>query len=154
MLVTRSFLSQLSAEQKNKKRGASIINISSGAAFATLPGSSAYSISKLAGLRLTTFLAAENPHVHTVAVHPGIVATDMGANNDFFAPYAKDTVELAGNVVNWTLSTDADFLNGRYVSVSWDVEELVRRKEEIVREDYLTGGLRGIQRGKVATLKE
>ena len=151
MLVTRSFLSQLTTEQK-ERGGASVINISSGAGLVTLPGSSAYSITKLADLRLTSFLAAESPHVHALAVHPGIVATDMGIDATFFAPYAKDTVELAGSVVNWAVSQEARFLNGRYISVSWDVEELKARKGEILEKGYLTIGLLGIDRGKAATL--
>ena len=153
MLVTRSFLSQLSASQKQTPGAASIISISSGAGLATLPGGSAYSISKLADLRLINFLTAENPNIHAVAVHPGVVPTDMANNNDFFAPYAKDTKELAGAAVNWALSEEAGFLQGRYVSVSWDVEELVKRKEEIVREGLLMLGLSGTQTGKVAVLK-
>lgn len=32
----------------------------------------------------------------------------------------------------WLATEKAEFLNGKYVSVNWDVEELMRRKEEIL----------------------
>jgi NAD(P)-dependent dehydrogenase (short-subunit alcohol dehydrogenase family) len=120
MFVTRSFLSQLPAPSSttdtSSKSSASVIFLSSGAALIALPGGSAYSLSKLADLRLASFVAVERPDVHSVAIHPGIVPTDMAT--DFFKPYAVDTPELAGGVVNWATNAESGFLAGRYISVN------------------------------------
>jgi NAD(P)-dependent dehydrogenase (short-subunit alcohol dehydrogenase family) len=148
MLVTRAFLSLLKSDQK-----ATVINLTSGAGLLTVPGSSGYSFSKLLGIAFTSYLAAENPNVQTVAVHPGIVATDMGLSSDMFSPYAKDTKELSGAVVNWAASAEASFLNGRYLSINWDVAELKARKEEIVSKNQLVISLGGQVAGSVAALK-
>ena len=51
-------------------------------------GQSAYTCSKLAQTKMFEFLAAENPDVFVVSVHPGIVQTDMV--NDLFAGQAVD----------------------------------------------------------------
>ncbi|MBC7285961.1 MAG: SDR family NAD(P)-dependent oxidoreductase, partial [Hoeflea sp.] len=36
----------------------------------------------------------------------------------------------------------ADWAKGRYLSANWDVEELISRKDEIVRDDLLVNRLR------------
>lgn len=46
-----------------------------------------------------SYVAAENPDVFAVAVHPGIVATDM--TDSMFQRFALDTPELAGGLVVW-----------------------------------------------------
>lgn len=42
----------------------------------------AYSITKLASTRMFDFVAAENPELHVVNVHPGIADTEINANTD------------------------------------------------------------------------
>ncbi|KIV90058.1 hypothetical protein PV10_07403 [Exophiala mesophila] len=59
-----------------------------------MPGSSAYSITKLVDSRLTAYTAAENPEVQITSVHPGMIETDM--ITDDLRPFAKDTLGLAG----------------------------------------------------------
>ena len=61
-----------------------------------------------------------------------------------FKPFAKDTPQLAGAVVNWLAGEDAKFLNGRYVSANWDMNEILARKDEIVKENLLVVGLTGL----------
>jgi hypothetical protein len=56
---------------------------------------------------------------------------------DFWKPYAKDTPELAGSATVWLSTPAARFLNGRYTTANWDVEELVKRQEEVVQKDLL-----------------
>jgi NAD(P)-dependent dehydrogenase (short-subunit alcohol dehydrogenase family) len=145
VLVTRDFLSQLKPGQP-----AHIVYLTSGAGLATLPGGSAYGITKLADIRLAAYVAAEHPHVRVTALHPGIVHTEMAS--EFFVPYAKDTPALPGSVVNWLTSEEAAFLRGRYITANWDVNELIARKEEIVEKDLLTVQLSGLT-GQVAQVK-
>ena len=146
-LVTRAFLSTLKPDQP-----AHIVYMSSGAGLVTLPGQSAYGITKLVDLRLAAYAAAEYPHVSVTAMHPGIILTDMANGNDMFEPYAKDTPLLAGSIANWLTSKEASFLRGRYITANWDVNELIARKEEIVSKDLLTVQLSGLV-GTVAELK-
>lgn len=124
-----------------KERQGTVIFFSSGLGLITLPGSSGYSITKLSDLQLASYTAAENENVTAVAFHPGIVDTDMAT--DFWKPYAKDTPELASAVAVWLSTPAARFLNGRYTTTNWDVEELVKRQEEVVQKDLLKVKLAG-----------
>lgn len=135
-LVTSYFLRLLGTSHPG-----TIIFLSSGLGLITVPGSSGYSIAKIADLQLASYTAAENPNVTAIAFHPGIVLTDMAT--DFWKPYALDTPELAGAVSVWLSTPEARFLNGRYMATNWDVEELMRRREEIVEGNLLTVKLRG-----------
>src|SRR5271169_2515792 len=136
MLLAKHFLALLGPS----KRG-TIIELSAALAIHVIPGTSGYSLSKLATIQLAAFIAAENPNVTAVALHPGIVMTDMvlsGAEK-----FATDSPELAGGVALWLTTTEAEFLNGKYMSANWDVDEVVAKKEEILDEKLLTLGLSG-----------
>lgn len=133
-LMTQHFLKSLPSPSTPAK----IITLTTGAAYEVFPTLSAYGISKLTVLELMTYVAAENPNVFAVAVHPGIVATDMVI--DMFKKFALDTPELVGGTGVWLAGwegVDRSFLGGRFVSVNWDVDELVKRKEEIERDGLL-----------------
>lgn len=43
-----------------------------------MPGMSAYTASKAAQLKMVEYFAAENPQIHAVNMHPGLVATEIG----------------------------------------------------------------------------
>jgi len=63
---------------------ATIIGISAGVvslSAAHLVRSSAYTSSKMAAVKLLEILAAENPDVHVVSLHPGVVETAMYAKS-------------------------------------------------------------------------
>lgn len=115
--------------------------MTSGMAILTVPGMSSYSLSKLATLQLQAYVALENPNVIAIALHPGIVMTEMTAGA--FKPFAKDTPELVGGLGVWLSTGKAAFLNGKYVSSNWSVDDLVARKEEIVSEGKLSLVLKG-----------
>ncbi|KUJ06628.1 NAD(P)-binding protein [Mollisia scopiformis] len=134
-LITQGFLKLL-----GDKKG-TVINLTTGAAHTVFPNLSAYSISKLTSLQLIAYISAENPNVNAVSVHPGILPTDMTIEP--FKRFALDTPELVGGVVVWLASEEAEFLRGRYISANWSVEELVTRKEEILKENKLTMALVG-----------
>ena len=52
-----------------------------------------------------------------------------------------DTPELAGDTMTWWSArqreSERQWLMGRYLSCTWDVEELVGMKEEILEQDLL-----------------
>ncbi|KAK5992009.1 Short chain dehydrogenase citE [Cladobotryum mycophilum] len=124
LLVVQGFLN-LVGESKE----ATIVNVSSAMGHVVMPGSASYCLSKLAMTQLSRFIALENPNVRAISFHPGTVLTDITA--DWLKPFSKDTPELAGGCAVWLTTKDAGFLNGRYVSANWSVEELLSRSSEI-----------------------
>ena len=54
------------------------------------------------------------------------------------------TAELAGAFAVYLTTERAGYLNGRYASVNWDIEELEARKDEIVLKGLLNEGLKGV----------
>ncbi|KAL2807901.1 oxidoreductase [Aspergillus granulosus] len=118
-----------------------IINITSAAALTSTPRLSSYSVSKLCQIQLQSFVRAENPNVRAISLHPGIVMTRM--TPPAFHRFARDTFELVGGVAVWLASKQAAFMNGRYISVNWSVDELLERKEEIISNGLLEVGLQG-----------
>ncbi|KAK9367593.1 hypothetical protein V1509DRAFT_640648 [Lipomyces kononenkoae] len=130
MLVTKYFLQLLGTKKKGH-----LIGVTSYAGLLVFPGLSSYSIAKTANLQLIPYTAAENPNVTAIAFHPGIVETDMVTES--FRPFAKDTPQLAGAVGVWLATEAASFMNGRYMSTNWSVDELVEKKDEILSKDLL-----------------
>jgi NAD(P)-dependent dehydrogenase (short-subunit alcohol dehydrogenase family) len=119
--MTQSFLKLLPSPTTPAK----IITLTSGVAYEVFPMLSAYGLSKLAALELMAYVAAENPEVVAVALHPGIVMTDMVI--DTFKPFAQDTPELVSGVGLWLAAwegADRKFLNGRYVSANCKLENV------------------------------
>jgi len=53
------------------------------------------------------------------------------------------TVDLPGHFCVWLCKPDADFLRGRFVWANWDVDELIAKKDQIVKNDSLKLGLLG-----------
>ena len=142
-MVTKGFLSLIGTERQG-----TIVNLSSGAATAVIPGWSSYSISKLAAIKLAEYVAMEYPNVNAVTLQPGVVDTAMVVgrflsarkilqskantfSTESFKRFALDTPALVGGTGVWLATDAARFLTGRFVSANWSVEDLVRRKEEI-----------------------
>ena len=48
-----------------------------------------------------------------------------------------DDVALCGGFLTWLTSERREWLNGRYLSVNWDVKELEGMREDIVSRDKL-----------------
>jgi hypothetical protein len=90
---------------------------------------------------LQAYIAAENPNVTAMALHPGIVKTDM--TNPIFEPFALDTTTLIGGVGAWLSTEQAAFLSGKYIESNWSVEDLVAKKDEIVSKRLLSIILKG-----------
>jgi hypothetical protein len=48
-----------------------------------------------------------------------------------------DTTELCAGFVVWLTKGQRSWLNGRYVSATWDADELVAQKDDIIKADKL-----------------
>lgn len=134
--MSRYFLQLLGIE----KRG-TIVSLTAGLAVMVRPGVSAYSISKLATFQTMAFVAAENPNVTAVGLHPGIVKTRLVSGP--LEGFAKDTPALVGGVSVWLATDPARFLSGRFVAANWSVDDLVAQEKRIVGDDLLTVKLSG-----------
>ncbi|KAF7161365.1 hypothetical protein CNMCM5623_006979 [Aspergillus felis] len=133
-LVMRAFIPLL-----RKGTQKTIVNVSSIGALHVLPGASAYQTGKFAVLRLTEFVMAEyaGEGMLAYAIHPGAVPTELALGVKALDGLLNDTAELAGDAMSWLTQERREWLGGRYVSVTWDMEELLQKREEIVREDKL-----------------
>jgi NAD(P)-dependent dehydrogenase (short-subunit alcohol dehydrogenase family) len=134
--LSQGFLNLLGKERKG-----TIVNLTTGLALMVMPTTSSYSLSKLVIIQLQAYIAAENPNVTAVALHPGIVKTDM--TNPIFEPFALDTPALIGGVGVWLSTEPAAFLSGKYIESNWSVEDLVAKKDEIVSKELLSIILKG-----------
>ncbi|MGB2874809.1 MAG: SDR family oxidoreductase [Gaiellaceae bacterium] len=120
-----------------ERGGGRIVITGSGAGYLPGAASTAYPPSKAAANRLAETLARslEGTGVHVFLISPGLVKTEM--TNGFFADDAPWTPpELAPRLVRVLASGRADALAGRYIHAEHDdIEDLIRRAEEIKRED-------------------
>jgi 3-oxoacyl-[acyl-carrier protein] reductase len=124
------------------RRGAGrIVNVSSGVGNAPSVDQTAYAVSKAGLTRLTDSLAAQvAPHgISVFAITPGFLKTDMGRalaerrgnvqEGDWVSP------DLATRLVVRIGGGYLDELSGRFLSIEHDVDELVRRADEITEGD-------------------
>jgi len=132
------YLSTRTVVPRMLERGSGRIVITgSGAGY--LPGASntAYTSSKAAVNRFaeTLALALKDTPVRVFLISPGLVRTEM--TSGFFSDDAPWTPpELAPQLVHVLASGRADALAGRYLHAEHDdIEDLIRRADEIERED-------------------
>lgn len=134
-LVTHAFL-PLVLKSKEK----TIVNVSSNGAHWILAGYSAYQTGKLAILRLTEFMNVDHgaQGLLAYAVHPGSVLTEMGYRlSPEIQAVLNDKPEMAGDTIAFLTRERRDWLAGRYISCTWDMEEFLSKKDEIVNGDKL-----------------
>jgi NAD(P)-dependent dehydrogenase (short-subunit alcohol dehydrogenase family) len=136
-LVTRAFWPLLLASPLKI-----IINIASIGAVLTVPQNSSYASAKLATLRFTEYINQDHGKgkdgMLTIAVHPGAVKTELALRMpEAIHEVLVDTPALAGDTLAWLGCERRVWLGGRYVSATWDMEELSGRREEIVKGDLL-----------------
>jgi NAD(P)-dependent dehydrogenase (short-subunit alcohol dehydrogenase family) len=144
------------------RRGGRIINLASFVGLWSVTSMSAYALSKAAVIRLTDLLAAETKEydIAIFAIHPGTVGTSMADYvresdaarqrapqiqqwfQELFAEGRDIPIEQSVQLILFLASGKADALSGRYISIDDDVAELVRRVEEIERDDLYTLRLR------------
>ncbi|KAI0395818.1 NAD(P)-binding protein [Xylariaceae sp. FL0594] len=137
-LMSRSFINQLPSIEETT---ATIINLTTGAAWKGSPFLAGYGMSKLVVQQQIPAIAATYPSITAVALHPGLQETDMLPQA--MRRFDRDSPELAGGVAVWLCHPHARFLSGRVVASEWDVDDLVARKEEIEASADLTIDLMG-----------
>ncbi|KAK5676397.1 hypothetical protein LTS10_011210 [Elasticomyces elasticus] len=150
-LIARSYLR---AARAAGKKGGRIINVSSNGAWRVFPGLSAYSASKSGLDTFTEHLDVEcvkdGSGMRSVAMHPGGVVTEMAS-----APHVPDAIRkllidkpaLAGSTAVYLSTERADFLMGRFVNATWDMEALEGVKERVLEEDLLRTRVIGLVGG-------
>ncbi len=159
-LMLKSFLPLLVHTAKTQGVTVDVINTTTIAAHFAMPGGSAYHASKFALIRLSEFVVSEyeGQGVNCLSLHPGGVPTgiakDLGplveageflpnlmatSSNDKLTLIIAmiDTPELCAGFAVWLTKGQRAWLNGRYVSATWDVDELLAKKDEIIKQDKL-----------------
>lgn len=151
-LVTRAFLPILLAGGDK-----TILNLSTVGTLITVPGTSAYLVSccligaaradiplfqssKFANLRVQELLVMEygSQGLLTYGIHPGVIPSDMSSKlPQNIHHLIVDTVELAAHTLVYLTKQRKEWLNGRYVSATWDVSELEALKDTVVEGDLL-----------------
>lgn len=118
-----------------------IVNVSSYSAIRPSPFQSGYAAAKAALLSLTESLGASTADrgVAVFAISPGFVRTAMTDRLREAFPEAGSGGEVdaarSGELVAYLASGAADKLSGRFLHALDDVEDLVRRADEIVADD-------------------
>ncbi|KAF7854506.1 uncharacterized protein EAF02_011681 [Botrytis sinoallii] len=142
------YLIPLLLESENGAKG--FIQI--GSLAATLTGgpiaNTGYCVSKFAQSRFLEMVGSQfgEEGLVAVTVHPGAVATPMAAGNtpEVFLPYLVDSVDLCGGFCVWLSKNikDLKWMNGRFLDARWDIDELLKRKQNVVEKDLLKWTLR------------
>ncbi|KAH7402745.1 hypothetical protein BKA66DRAFT_436145 [Pyrenochaeta sp. MPI-SDFR-AT-0127] len=120
----------LSAFLPTAAADAVVINLTSAAVNAVVPGQSPYTASKIAATRLFESFGVENPGFRVVNVAPGVVKTSMHEktiahfDEKGWPQLPLDDIELPASYLVWASSAEADFIKGKFVWVHWDVDEL------------------------------
>ena len=142
MHVAKAFVPLLSSKDNGAKAFLAVGSLGSTLirGFAAQP---AYNTSKMAEIRIIEYLSEQfaKDNLLAVAIHPGSVLTRMSAQHcpKEFQHYLDDEPGLCGAVCVWVSKQlrEICWLSGRFVSANWDVEELVRRKAEVIEGDKL-----------------
>ncbi|KAI0967406.1 NAD(P)-binding protein [Xylaria arbuscula] len=117
----------------------SILTSSAGATV-TWPGASGYQSTKFAVCRLAEFIAVEYGSEGLVCypLHPGAIKTELASKmpKDLHV-HLSDKLALPADTTVWLTKEHRPWLNGRLVSVAWDMEELLGKKDMIVKDNLL-----------------
>lgn len=125
--------------------GGHLVLVSSIGAQFLSPGASDYQTAKHAINRLCEFVNVDHGDdgVKCFAIHPGGVPTALALNMPPERHAALiDSPELPAGFVVWLCSGKADWARGRYLSSTWDVDELTQLRDRIVADDLLVNRLR------------
>jgi len=121
-----------------------VIVTTSAAAHIRIPTLSDYTLSKHTVDRLVELTALEYPDLKFYVVHPGNIDTEGNRSVGLTNSNTKwDTLELPAATYLWLTARKAEFLNGRYVQATWDLNEVIAVKDEIVEKNLLVTKLAG-----------
>ncbi|KIX02020.1 uncharacterized protein Z518_07959 [Rhinocladiella mackenziei CBS 650.93] len=145
----RGSLQAVQAALKNISNNGVIINVTSAAALVpSVPGHSAYAVSKIGSTKLFEYIQHENTTIRIFNLQPGIIeSTGMAskaAEQSGISWPQQDTLQLPAHFMVWLSSPEGAFLKGRFVWANWDIDEL-RAKAKDLEENptMLTLGLIG-----------
>ncbi|KAK6369859.1 uncharacterized protein PV06_01795 [Exophiala oligosperma] len=130
-LVSKSFLPLMMSTTGGLK---TMVNINSVASHNLRINASAYGTSKWAVLKFTEFLLVEVAREGLLAysVHPGGIMTQLAeAMPQETHAYLTDKAELTGDTIAFLTQVRREWLAGRYISCTWDMQELLQREGEI-----------------------
>ncbi|KIM97347.1 hypothetical protein OIDMADRAFT_32347 [Oidiodendron maius Zn] len=145
--VTQTYLRHRASQKAEAKEPGIVITLNTFAAYsARAPTLSSYVSSKTAAARVIELLAAEVPEsvARFISVNPGAVKTAMYHKSGFEGVVdipATDS-QLSAEFIVWSASKEAEFLSGRFAWANWDVEELIAKKEVILKNDLLISSLK------------
>lgn len=126
---------------KQPRRSKVILDVSTSAWYADIPGQAPYATSKLAFTRALRTLHVElnqldNTPVRIHSFNPGMIWTpgtskivDKGSD---LVPW--DDVSLPSHFAVWLASPAAAFTNGRFVMSNWDVDEIMAKKANFTND--------------------
>ena len=147
-VVRYSILHLIESARKHSSEGSTgghLILISSVGAQLLTPGASDYQTSKHAINRLCEFINLDHGEdgIKCFAIHPGGVPTTLAKKMpEAIHSNLVDKPELAAGFIVWLCSGKADWAGGRYLSSNWDVNEILKMKDRIVKDDLLVNRLR------------
>ena len=127
--------------RKSQDGAKTVVNVSSISGHLTQGTPFGFNISELATNRLTEIMAEmyAQDGVLFHAIHPGMVkdtAFPPGMPEEF-KQFCQDDMSLCGAFLVWLVKQRREWLNGRYISANWDVEELEGKRAEIEEGDTL-----------------
>ena len=132
-----------------KSQRSSVIAVGSISSDFLNPGSSSNVLTKITLTWFNEFVSLENPNVRVVVYHPRTVLTPILDDLLHIKPFALEThglfslhgfedieicictAELAGAFTVHLTTEHAEYLNGRYASVNWNIEELEARNRAL-----------------------
>jgi len=133
--VSKAFLPLLLKTQNGMKE---ILTLSSIGAHIVMPGGSGYQPGKLAVTRFSEFIGAEYPEMLAYSIHPGGVLTELAKNmGKQYESILSDKPQLAADSIVFLTAQRREWLQGRYVSATWDMKELLEKREKIEKDDLL-----------------
>ncbi|KIX06646.1 uncharacterized protein Z518_04622 [Rhinocladiella mackenziei CBS 650.93] len=120
-----------------------VIGSGSAAGRRGLNGNTGYSISKMAQCRMIEYMdeTFASQGLTVIGVQPGTVVTRMSTERvaEEHRHFLTDDVGLAGAFCVWISGNlkDVGWMGGRLIFATWDLSEVLARKDEIVEKDLM-----------------
>lgn len=132
-------LTHLVLKDMIKNNSGTIINVSSFAGVRSTPMASAYGVSKAALSRLTDNTAEEvkDYNIGVFSISPGLVHTDMTKDAPIFKNLPANAwtpIEKTSELVIKLISGDYNKLSGRFVHVSYDIDDMLINADKIIED--------------------